>query len=62
MTPLPGLLPRLVAVQSESKTAPSVSLVLPLGGVGFWGLVGLPLLRHTLAKWFCRPHLSQMVP
>ena len=34
MTLLPGLLPRLVAVQSESKMALFVSLVLPLRGVG----------------------------
>ena len=29
----------------------SVSLVLPLGGVGCWGVVDLPLLWHTFAKW-----------
>ena len=34
-----GALPRLVAVQRESKIALSVALVLPLGGVGCWGLV-----------------------
>ena len=61
MTPLLGLL-RLVVVQSESKIALSVSLLLPMGVGGCWGLLLLPLLRQTLAKWFCRPHLSQMVP
>ena len=39
MTPLPGLFLMLVAVQSESKMALSVSLVLPLGWASevWWG-------------------------
>ena len=47
---MPGSRLRLVGVQRESKMAPSVSVLVPLGGEGCWNRLNMPLLRHMVSK------------